>query len=717
MEVIRMAIPWRKLRIPGIALLLIIVVVATVLLIPRKPGETLARCQELYDRGEYSACSRILTKQAAKNPDWHEGRNLLVEAQLADNDPLGALPHYLYLLEAGEAGRVKTKLLKQLAETEEYKQRARELLTEMLDAKPELNKTREFAAEFELHVNNLPGALLHLHLLSAGGKSSRNLEGKAARSCSDYSQWEKYLDELLAKDPQLPWSQEMKLTYAWEHDDIELVGKILDEIEDLGLLSMDITEKIYDFAFNRSLTVAMDVAINTNHEPWIEQVIATVEQSEPDKIRNQLPGLLNLLPDDSRLQILSAFYLLPAEKGLQFLLTLENQGFTPRDTEKYVHEKVRLLQQAHIFDFKYLKFLGDTYVQPLVELALECRHTNPQGLLDLASYLEASELCAGESDVRMLRSFASFSKPAPKIIWQREGTQPDSLSMSPEGKWLACTYPSETIVVNLGSGKVTSFSLAANQWYWNPDGNLAAATSSKSNTLLLLLDVSEGKIQGPRELTIPKGAQILGWMDNSQLALVSTKTDGEGLTRAGKLDISIGKVQWLSEYRKGWATLNNAGELVWIEKGNDNMIIDTGKSKKSYPLRYSDDGYKGTTFLEGTTFLDWFPDDKKIMFAENEFESYGVSILDLERGKTTFQYPSWIYSPGSWAGPASIWDVEYLYYPGQFSPLVKFNMETGESEYTGVLLPFSGDVRYCSAGNIVAVACEGDHGVQVYQIP
>jgi hypothetical protein len=51
-------------------------------------------------------------------------------------------------------------------------------------------------------------------------------------------------------------------------------------------------------------------------------------------------------------------------------------------------------------------------------------------------------------------------------------------------------------------------------------------------------------------LTIPLGAKMLGWMDNSQLALVSTKTDGEGLTRAGKLDIITRKMHWLSEYRK-----------------------------------------------------------------------------------------------------------------------------------------------------------------------
>jgi hypothetical protein len=81
-----MAIPWRKLRIPGIALLLIIVAVAAVLLIPRKSGDTLARCQELYDKRDYAACSRILTKELAKSPDWHEGRKLLVKAQFADND-------------------------------------------------------------------------------------------------------------------------------------------------------------------------------------------------------------------------------------------------------------------------------------------------------------------------------------------------------------------------------------------------------------------------------------------------------------------------------------------------------------------------------------------------------------------------------------------------------------------------------------------------------
>mgnify|MGYP001021153741 FL=1 len=171
-----MAIPKNKLRIGGIVLLLLVGAVI-LLLNPLRADEVLAKYQDLYDRGEYTACSRILTKRVAKNPDWHEGRRLLVAAQLADNDPLEALPNYLYLLEANETGGEKNELLKQLAETEEFQQRARELLAAMLDANPDLDKTREFAAEFELKVDNLPGALQHLYLLSANGNPSRYLEG------------------------------------------------------------------------------------------------------------------------------------------------------------------------------------------------------------------------------------------------------------------------------------------------------------------------------------------------------------------------------------------------------------------------------------------------------------------------------------------------------------------------------------------------------------
>ncbi|GEM_PF-3663492 len=79
---------WKKLRIGAIVLLL--AVIAALLLFPWQTKDVLERCQDLYERGEYAACSRALAGKMRRDPDWHEGRELLIKAQLAGNDPLAA---------------------------------------------------------------------------------------------------------------------------------------------------------------------------------------------------------------------------------------------------------------------------------------------------------------------------------------------------------------------------------------------------------------------------------------------------------------------------------------------------------------------------------------------------------------------------------------------------------------------------------------------------
>ncbi|MGI6362568.1 MAG: hypothetical protein ACOX21_02100 [Bacillota bacterium] len=61
-----MAIPWRKLRVPGITLLLAII--AFFLIKPIDNADALNRCHDLYQRGEYAARSRILTRRLSGNP-------------------------------------------------------------------------------------------------------------------------------------------------------------------------------------------------------------------------------------------------------------------------------------------------------------------------------------------------------------------------------------------------------------------------------------------------------------------------------------------------------------------------------------------------------------------------------------------------------------------------------------------------------------------------
>ena len=152
---------------------------------------------------------------------------------------------------------MKRTILDKLAAAEtDIQRQARELIGKKLSENADLDTTREFAAEFELAVENLPGALSHLQILSSR-KPSREQESRAARLCSSYAQWEKLLNEL--KDPPLSWVQGMKLLFALEHEDIELAGKALAEIEDISIIPEDITAKTYDLGLNRGLAVALDL--------------------------------------------------------------------------------------------------------------------------------------------------------------------------------------------------------------------------------------------------------------------------------------------------------------------------------------------------------------------------------------------------------------------------------------------------------------------------
>ena len=152
----------------------------------------------------------------------------------------------------------------------------------------------------------------------------------------------------------------MKLLFALEHEDIELAGKALAEIEDISIIPEDITAKTYDLGLNRGLAVALDLALKAHNSSWVEEVLAKLELMEADEIKSQLPALVTLLPEEPRLLVLSAFYLLPPSQGLDLLVELENNGYEPEgDYYVYVSGKLDLLSQVKDFDPKYMRFVFD----------------------------------------------------------------------------------------------------------------------------------------------------------------------------------------------------------------------------------------------------------------------------------------------------------------------------------------------------------------------
>ncbi|GEM_PF-3400302 len=708
-----------KLRIGAIALLL--AAMAALLIYPWNTMDVLDRCQDLYERGEYETCGRVLAGKLRRDPDWHEGRELLVKAQLAANDPLAALPNFLYLLEAGSIGDMGAPIISQLLESDrDVQNQARLLLEERLAAQPELVKTREFLLQFELAANNLPGVLKQLSTLSLKGLSFRELEGQVARKYNDYSAWAEHMDQLQADNPHWSWPGEMKLLFALEHGDLELAVNELDELLAAGSRPQDLVARTFQLALERDLGTALIVAVKADQPFLVQDVFAQAEKLEPAELSSLLPQLLALLPDEPRLQALSAFYLLPPRQGLDLLLDLEDKGYVPPDPDKYLEKKILLLRQVHIFDFKYLKFLDERYLPPasLIDLAIECRQSNPSGLRELADYIDA-HLLGFSRDTTILRDIAAFSGPTPKIIWQGPGNlsqpRPFTLSLSPNGKWLICSYSYQTIFVNLATGEETIFDTVAGQWRWSPDSSKAAAiTATTLNTMVLNFTDTSSKIQGPSEFRLPDGYFILGWLDNRTLAI----KEEDIKTRVANLDTTNGKLQWLTEKRAGWPTLNQAGELVWIVPEGGNLLIDTGKSKKTYHIYGEEADFE---HLSLSPPLDWFPGNRKILFDSAFSPIYG-HILNLDTGSYVHINLPWTYSPGNWADAQSIW--EFYSFPelgSNYSPLVKTNLGTGKNEFTGIIIKqeFSGvataDILYCSAGKVIAVA--SNDGTQVYEMP
>ena len=214
--------------------------------------------------------------------------------------------------------------------------------------------------------------------------------------------------------------------------------------------------------------------------------MAKLELMEADEIKSQLPALLTLLPEEPRLLVLSAFYLLPPSQGLDLLVELENNGYEPEgDYYVYVSGKLDLLSQVKDFDPKYMRFVFDAPVETAWDnLVMTYMKSNPKGLLALADFVEEH---GRKADAEMMRTVAKYSKPLPKVIWQRPGVDPSNLSLSPDGKWLICTFISESsseiLIVNLRTGEETSFNTSydfvSHYWHWSRDSNQVAASVLK----------------------------------------------------------------------------------------------------------------------------------------------------------------------------------------------------------------------------------------------
>lgn len=136
------------------------------LIFPRSGG--IERYQDLYERGEYRACQEELARELRQNPDWHDGRQLLLQVELKLENPIAALENLLILWAAGEDSEYSALVLIELSQ-EHYQEEARQVLEEKLAHDPHLYPARELAVQLELTWGYPEQAMQHMSILAERG--------------------------------------------------------------------------------------------------------------------------------------------------------------------------------------------------------------------------------------------------------------------------------------------------------------------------------------------------------------------------------------------------------------------------------------------------------------------------------------------------------------------------------------------------------------------
>lgn len=705
-----------------IALVFILAATAAMLLIPPGGEEIIARSERIFARGDYQAASQALERALKKKPDWHEARAALYKMQVKKEDPLAALPNFLIFLGTEQCPDEET-LLRLFSQDPGAQIQARTLLAE--SASPAV---QEFAVRFEVKMGNSTGALGLLDKMDRQSRSTRSLDRLVAGSFEDNSYLAARLEQLLAAEPSRIWPREMLLLHALEKGNPELALQAYENFSRTLPAPEDLAAETFALALDTDPVSALTLAAKSQNPDWIDKALDMAAKRAADSYafegdEEALGQALSFLAGDPRAQVIEALHLLPPQEGLDRLLELEALGYVPAWPSDYLDGKINLLRQLGFVDFKYLKFLSTKELPPLalLDLAIECSRTSPEGLRELADFLDGLPLEFNRLDTELLREVAAFAGPPPAVIWQGPLLDfpffPPRLNLSPDCRWLICAYSGKTAVINLASGEEAIFRAGTGQWLWSPDSKKAAAMAANGGRVFILT-FAGGKVQEHAEVG-PLNCPPLGWIDNGNLAL-SKSTTGE-MTQVARLSLQSGEVRWLGEPRTGWPTINPRGELVWIVPDGLNLKIESAKEKKTYTGTMFE-GY----FEECCQFLDWLPGARKLLLKSSMFQSSGGHILDLDTGKFTDIGLPRVYFPGNWADSKSIWVFSSLKeLPSSTNFLFKTDLATGKSRYWGITatpLPFMvegrlpwGEVPFSAVGKVFALA--NDTGITVYKLP
>lgn len=675
-----------------------------ILLWPRSAESELAKCQALYDRGQYRDCVDGLTKLLKRNPQWPEARELLIRGQLAAEQPVAALETLIFFLEKEEDSTWELVVLNKLkAADSETLAGGRRLLEEKLAAEPDLNRVRLFLVKLEIVVSQPEQALPHLAELAKRGLRFWDLEKQMARS-ANLAESLSILEQLGRDADYSPFAREMSLRLALEKREYPLALTLFNELTALGLPPQDqyLTAHFWNLLRETDLVRALELALELNNQDWVQDVLAQAEQCGGE-LREILPGLQELLPEEPRLWVLKAGFAESRKEGLALLLKAEAAGYVPDNPSLYGTRKYKLIQGSkEIFKTAKLKYIPEHLI---LNAALEARETNPAGALVLADWLET--LLGKSPEIALLREIIKYRGPTPQARWST-AIRPDYLSIAPNGKWLcASLYGGEIHIFNLVTGtERASFGTAATPWVWSPDGMVLAAIEPGAplNSLRLYAPGTNEETS----VSLPDNLEIIGWKNNSSLFLTTDVEANPDRHQVVEIEAKTGAVQWESEARTDWPLLTPSRSLVWVKQEGNKLYVDLGNGAKSYDLMMGTDGLNVSP-------LDWFPSGDKLLM-QAPFTPVTAFSINLYSGELNNIELPWIYSPGNWVDAKSIWGLATFWDIGSdYKALLRVNLETGKREYAGVTFLAEGNVFYASGNKDIAIS--DDNGITVYKMP
>ena len=295
----------RKLLLIMVSVLVLVAVSVTlVVVLPR--GADMEYYQTLYLQGNFADCRRGLLKRLAKEPDWHQARELLIQVELADNQPIAALEHLLFLMEADRGTTWDDHVFTAIIDAGEP---ARIFIDKELAARPNLSRLRAIAARLDIAGNKPVQALQHIILLVEQGVEVGELETQLLKANLDI------MDELNAciiANPDLLWAKLFKLQFGIYHKNQDLVMSTLVELAESDTdIPRELAQISWDYlSGQQSLYLVeelLELAQLMERSDWVDDVLnflahKTFNWAEPNaQVQAMLPRLMELVPNEPRL--------------------------------------------------------------------------------------------------------------------------------------------------------------------------------------------------------------------------------------------------------------------------------------------------------------------------------------------------------------------------------------------------------------------------------